>query len=71
MADMRTRFVNGVAKTTGWTRDFTGDLLGTVGGAMVAFFATDTLITFIPYSGVTAACITSAMLWKRFRRDNV
>lgn len=69
MADVTTRVVNAVAKGTGWTRDFTGDVLMTAGGSLIAYFAADRLLGFIPYAPVIAACIVAAMLWKRSRRD--
>lgn len=70
MADPATRFVNAVAKGTGWTRDFTGDVLMTAGGSLIAYFAAEKLLGWLPYAPVIAACVVAAMLWKRARRDN-
>lgn len=70
MADLSDKFIAGVSKTFGWTRDFTGDLLGTIGGSMVAYFVAANVLSFIPYSGEVALGVTAAMLWKRARRDN-
>lgn len=70
MTALSDKIVNGTARAFGWSRDFTGDLLGTVGGSMVAYFAAESLLSFIPYSGEVALGVTAAMLWKRARRDN-
>jgi hypothetical protein len=69
MAGTADKIVAWTAKTTGWTRDFTGDVLMTAGGSMVVYFAAEKLVPF-PYAPVALACITAAMLWKRARRDN-
>lgn len=70
--DLSDKVISGLSRATGWTRDFTADVLSTAGGALVAYFAFENipLVNLLPYSGVVAACITSAMLWKRHRRDN-
>ena len=70
MADLSDKFINGVAKAFGWSRDFTGDLLMTVGGSMITYFVAEGVLGFIPYAGEVAIGVSAAMLWKRARRDN-
>jgi hypothetical protein len=69
--------INGIAKGTGWTRDFTGDVLGTAGGGVIVFAGTMVLSDRAELLAdpklwfcVSVASIASAMLWKRARRDN-
>jgi hypothetical protein len=69
MAGTAEKVVAWTAKTTGWTRDFAGDVLATAGGSIIIYAAADHLIP-IPYVPVALACVTAAMLWKRQRRDN-
>ncbi|MEO1282841.1 MAG: hypothetical protein AAFV69_14015 [Pseudomonadota bacterium] len=67
-----TEMRNDVAKVTGWSADTVGDLTGTVGGAVILYYAASNmpLISSIPLSGTIAACVWSALYWKRARRDN-
>ena len=63
------KLVNGTMKATGWSRDFSADVLGTAGGAVLAWF----VVGIFPVPEVVqviAAAITAAFLWKRARRDN-
>lgn len=71
------KFVNGVAKTTGFTRDFTGDLMGAAGAgagtfAALAWMTGNTALLLNPFVWICAAggAIVTAMTWKRFRRNN-
>lgn len=77
MSSATDMIVSGIAKGTGWTRDFTGDVLGTAGGGVIAFggmmvlagrgeLLADPKLWFC----VSVAGITMAMLWKRARRNN-
>lgn len=61
-----------VARVTGWSVDTVGDLGGTIGGAVIAYYAAESvpLIKLLPLSGTIAACLWSAFYWKRARRDN-
>ncbi|MCH2042456.1 MAG: hypothetical protein MK185_17655 [Saccharospirillaceae bacterium] len=77
MSSATDMIVNGIAKGTGWTRDFTGDVLGTAGAGVLAFAGTmviaergELLADPKLWFCVTIAGITSAMVWKRNRRDN-
>ena len=63
------KLVSGTMKATGWSRDFSADVLGTAGGAVLAWF----VVGIFPVPEVVqviAAAITAAFLWKRARRDN-
>lgn len=63
------KFVSGTMKATGWSRDFSADVLGTAGGAVLAWF----VIGIFPVpdiAQVIGASVVAAMLWKRARRDN-
>ena len=69
--------VGAVAEVTGWTRDFTGDILGTAGGGVLVFAGSMVLADRAELLAdpklwfcVAAGSIASAMLWKRARRDN-
>lgn len=63
---------NDVAKITGWSANTIGDLGGTIGGAIIVFFGVGAMPLFgdIPYADTAAACVWSALYWKRARRDN-
>lgn len=62
----------GVSRATGWSVDFSGDLLATVGVVIVAYWLGDNvpLVSLIPCSETIAASVAAAMYWKRARRDN-
>jgi hypothetical protein len=63
------KLVSGTMKATGWSRDFSADVLGTAGGAVLAWF----VVGIFPVPEVVqviAAAVVAAMLWKRARRDN-
>jgi predicted MFS family arabinose efflux permease len=68
-----TQMRDDVMKVTGWSANTIGDLGGTIGGAFVAYYGAGAapLISQIPLSGTIAACLWSALYWKRARRDNV
>ena len=70
MASIPDRFIDGTAKAFGWSRDFTADLLGTAGGGAIAYYVAGFLLPGPPVIATVAACVVSAMLWKRSRRDN-
>jgi len=64
------KLVSGTVKVTGWSRDFSADVLGTAGGAVLAWF----VIGIFPVPDIVqviGASVVAAMLWKRNRRDNV
>ena len=67
-----TEIRNDVAKVTGWSANTVGDLGGTIGGAAIAYYGIGAmpLLSSIPLSGTIAACVWSALYWKRARRDN-
>lgn len=71
------KFVSGVAKTTGFTRDFTGDVLGAAGSgaatvAALSWMSGNTALLLNPFFWIitSGGAIVTAMTWKRFRRDN-
>lgn len=63
---------NDVMKVTGWSANTIGDLGGTIGGAFVAYYAAEAMpmVSAVPLAGTIAACVWSALYWKRARRDN-
>jgi len=64
------KLVSGTVKVTGWSRDFSADVLGTAGGAVLAWF----VIGIFPLPDIVqviGASVVASMLWKRNRRDNV
>ena len=70
-------FLETVSKATGWSRDFTGDLLGAAGAGAFAFllvmWLTGQLLLLVNpflWIAVAAGSIITAMVWKRNRRDN-
>ncbi|MCR9195057.1 MAG: hypothetical protein NXH88_10010 [Hyphomonas sp.] len=67
-----TEIRNDIAKVFGWSTDTLGDVLATVGGAIVAYYAAENipLVSAVPLAGTIAASIWSAIYWKRARRDN-
>ena len=64
------KLVSGTMKATGWSRDFSGDVLSTAGGAVLVYFAVG-LFPVPAIVQVIGACMAAAFLWKRARRDNV
>lgn len=75
--DLADKFVSGTMKATGWTRDFSGDILGTAGGGAIVFllmmwFTGQLLLLINPFLWISVgvSALVTAMLWKRARRDN-
>ncbi|MEL7445083.1 MAG: hypothetical protein AAGK02_04635 [Pseudomonadota bacterium] len=67
MTDISDKVVNGIARLTGWSADFTQDLLGTAGAAALVYWLSGLVL---PAIGATiAASVVSAILWRRYRRD--
>lgn len=71
------KFVSGTMKATGWSRDFSADVLGAAGGGAVAFLLmmwfTGNLMALVNpflWLSVGVAALVTAMIWKRNRRDN-
>lgn len=60
--------VAGISRATGWSADFVQDLLGTAGAAALVYWLTGLL--FPGLIATIAASVTSAIIWRRFRRDN-
>ncbi len=72
MAGIVDRVVTGVSRASGWSRDFTGDLLGAAGAGVITYFGLRWVFPGLPDIVYTAACsVVVAMVWKRNRRDNV
>ena len=63
---------NDFLKLTGWSADTLGDIGATAGLGIIAYYAAENvpLVSSLPLSGTIAACIVSAIYWKRARRDN-
>ena len=74
---MASGFVSGVAKTTGWSSDFTSDISGAVGAGGLAFaglgFLTGSVALLMnPFLWIMFAggAASTALVWRRNRRDN-
>lgn len=70
-------FLATVSKATGWSRDFTGDILGAAGAGagvflLLMWFTGQLLLLVNPFLWLCVAggSLVTAMVWKRNRRDN-